>query len=39
MLAALIERDNPFPEIDYRSFAARQGKSSEVFLTDAQGKA
>jgi 1,4-alpha-glucan branching enzyme len=39
MLAALIERDNPFPEIDYRSFAARQGKSSEVSLTDAQGKA
>lgn len=24
-LAALEERDNPFPNIDYRAFAARQG--------------
>jgi 1,4-alpha-glucan branching enzyme len=32
MLAALSERDNPFPSIDYHSFAARQGHAElEVF--------
>ncbi len=27
MLAALAERDNPFPQIDYRSFQERQGSA------------
>ncbi len=27
MFAALVERDNPFPAIDYRDFAARQGSA------------
>ena len=30
MLAALAERDNPFPAIDYRSFAERQGHAERV---------
>jgi 1,4-alpha-glucan branching enzyme len=28
MLAALAERDNPFPSIDYRSFSERQGRAA-----------
>ena len=34
MLAALTERDNPFPGIDYRVFRARQG-SAELSTTAA----
>lgn len=32
-LAALEERDNPFPAIDYRDFAERQGNASPVELS------
>jgi 1,4-alpha-glucan branching enzyme len=39
MLAALIERDNPFPDIDYRMFTARQGKSNEAPLAGTQSQA
>ncbi|MBA3378566.1 MAG: DUF1957 domain-containing protein, partial [Chloroflexia bacterium] len=28
MLAALAQRDNPFPSIDYRSFSERQGHAA-----------
>lgn len=35
MLEALQDRDNPFPTIDYRSFAARQGQAG-VTTTSAQ---
>lgn len=30
MLEALAERDNPFPDVDYRWFAARQGSAEPV---------
>lgn len=31
MLASLTERDNPFPNIDHRVFAARQGSAEDRF--------
>jgi hypothetical protein len=34
MLAALSERDNPFGEIDYRWFAARQGNAGTTTAAD-----
>ena len=29
-LTSLEERDNPFPDVDYRVFAARQGSAAAV---------
>ena len=33
LLAGLMERDNPFPAIDYRVFAERQGSAAEMSIT------
>ena len=32
LLASLMERDNPFPAIDYRVFAERQGSAAEMSI-------
>jgi 1,4-alpha-glucan branching enzyme len=30
LVTALVERDNPFPNVDYRWFAARQGSAAKL---------